>query len=95
MSRWDDALAAMNEQHAIIENYGNKTVIASWEPSRTNLNRRVLVFQGKDSFLLRYSNRLVSLEVSDGVGGYKILRLPLGASKPLRSIGRVGSVIIP
>jgi ABC-type cobalamin/Fe3+-siderophores transport system ATPase subunit len=69
----------MNEQHALIENVGNKTVIASWEPSPTNLNRRMLVFQGKDSFLLRYSNRLVSLEVADGIGGYKTLRLPLGA----------------
>src|SRR5262249_5372831 len=48
VSRWDDAMAAMNEQHAIIENVGNKTVIASWEPSPTNLDRRVLVFQGKD-----------------------------------------------
>jgi hypothetical protein len=79
VSRWDDAMAAMNEQHALIENVGNKTVIASWEPSPTNLNRRVLVFQGKDSFMLRYSNRLVQIEASDGVGGYKLLRLPLGA----------------
>jgi hypothetical protein len=69
----------MNEQHALIENVGNKTVIASWEPSPTNLNRRVLVFQGKDSFMLRYSNRLVQIEASDGAGGYKLLRLPLGA----------------
>jgi hypothetical protein len=68
----------MNEQHAVIENYGNKAAIASWEPSPTNLNRKTLVFQGKDSFLLRYSNRSVQIEVSDGVGGYKLLRLPLG-----------------
>jgi hypothetical protein len=77
VSRWDDAMAAMNEQH-VIENVGNKTVIASWEPSPTNLNRRVLVFQGKDSFLLRYSNRSVQIEISNGVGGYKLLRLPIG-----------------
>jgi hypothetical protein len=79
VSRWNDAMAAMNEQHAIIENVGNKTVIASWEPSPTNLNRRALVFQGKDSFLLRYSNRLVQIELSDGKGGYSLLRMPLGS----------------
>src|SRR5262249_51442478 len=66
VSRWNDAMTAMNEQHAVIENVGNKTVIASWEPSPTNLNRRALVFQGKDSFLLRYSNRVVQIELSDG-----------------------------
>jgi hypothetical protein len=42
VSRWDDALTALNEQHAVIENYGNKSVIASWEPSPTNLARRAL-----------------------------------------------------
>jgi hypothetical protein len=78
VSRWDDAMAAMNEQHAVIENVGNKTVIASWEPSPTNLQRRMLVFQGKDSFLLRYSNRSVQIEVSDGKGGYSLLRMLLG-----------------
>ena len=30
---WDQAIAAMNRQHAIIENVGGKAVIASWEPS--------------------------------------------------------------
>jgi hypothetical protein len=79
VSRWNDAMVAMNEQHAVIENYGGKAVIASWEPKRTNLNQRELVYQGKDSFLLRYSNRTVQIEVSDGEGGYKLLRLPLGA----------------
>jgi hypothetical protein len=78
VSRWDDAMTAMNEQHALIENYGNKTVIASWEPSPTNLERRTLVFQGKESFLLRYSNRSVQIELSDGKGGYNLLRMPLG-----------------
>jgi hypothetical protein len=78
VSKWDDAITAMNDQHALIENDGNKTVIASWEPSPTNLNRRMLVFQGKDSFLLRYSNRLVQIEVPDGKGGYSLLRMPLG-----------------
>jgi hypothetical protein len=78
VSRWNEALAAMNEQHAVIENVGGKTVIASWEPSPTNLDRRMLVFQGKDSFLLRYSNQSAQIEVPDGLGGFKIVRLPLG-----------------
>ena len=30
---WDDLLTVMNNQHAIIDNVGGKTVIASWEPS--------------------------------------------------------------
>ena len=78
VSRWDNALVAMNEQHAVIENVGGKTVIASWEPTLTNLDRRMLVFQGKDSFLLRYSNQMVSLEVPDERGGHKTVRLHLG-----------------
>ena len=54
---WNDLLEAMNEQHAIIDNVGGKTVIASWEPSSLDPSRRVWVFQNKESFLLRYSNR--------------------------------------
>jgi hypothetical protein len=46
-----------------------KTVIASWEPSSLDLERLMVVFQSKDSFLLRYSNRFVSMEVPDGRGG--------------------------
>jgi hypothetical protein len=79
VSKWDDALTTMNEEHALIDNYGGKCVIASWEPSPTNLERRMLVFQGKDSFLLRYSNRPVSMELPDGKGGYTTLRGSLGA----------------
>src|SRR5262245_22202320 len=30
---WDDAIEAMNNRHAIIDNVGGKTVIAGWEPS--------------------------------------------------------------
>jgi hypothetical protein len=77
VSKWDDAIAAMNEEHAIIENWGGKAVIASWEPSALDLNRRMIVFQGKESFLLRYSNRSVSIELQDGKGGFKTLRMPL------------------
>src|SRR5262249_31709960 len=79
VSQWSDAMALMNEQHAIIENYGNKAVIASWEPTPTNLDRKMLVFQSKESFMLRYSNRSVELEASDGMGRYRTVRLPLGA----------------
>jgi hypothetical protein len=78
LSRWDDAMAAMNEQHALIENVGNRTVIAGWEPKPTNLAQNMLVFQAKDSFLLRYSNRFVQVQTPDGRGGFKILYQPLG-----------------
>ena len=56
---WDEAVAVMNTQHAIIENVGGKTVIASWEPSPIDPGRLMVVFQNKESFLLRYSNRSV------------------------------------
>jgi hypothetical protein len=75
---WDDAIAAINEQHAIIENVGGKTLIASWEPSSLDLERSMVVFQSKDSFLLRYSNRFVSVEAPDGRGGSHWTRAPLG-----------------
>lgn len=66
---WDEAVAAMNTQHAIIENVGGKTVIASWEPSPIDLNRLMVVFQSKESFLLRYSNRSVWFDVPNKRGG--------------------------
>jgi hypothetical protein len=46
---WDQAIAAMNRQHAIIENVGGKAVIASWEPSTIDPGRLVVVVseQGK------------------------------------------------
>ena len=77
-SNWDDAVAAMNVQHAIIENVGGKTVIASWEPSPLDLERLMVVFQSKESFLLRYSNRFVSIEVPDARGGSRQVTAPLG-----------------
>jgi len=77
VSRWDDAMAAMNEEHAVIENFGGKAVIASWEPSPLDLNRRMIAFQGKESFLLRYSNRSVTLEASDGRGNFRTMRMAL------------------
>ena len=68
----------MNNQHAIIENVGGKTVIASWEPSPIDLERLMVVFQSKDSFLLRYSNRFVSVEVPNVRGGSHSVTAPLG-----------------
>jgi energy-coupling factor transporter ATP-binding protein EcfA2 len=78
VSRWNDALAAMNEQHAVIESVGGRTVIASWEPSSRDPNRLMIVYQTKESFLLRYSNRPVSIELEDGKGGFKLAIHPLG-----------------
>ena len=73
-----DAIVAMNEQHAIIENFGNKTVIASWETSPLDLNQPKLAFHSKESFLLRYSNRTVMVERPDGRGGYRVQPEALG-----------------
>ena len=68
----------MNKRHAIIESYGGRTVIASWEPSPFDPRREMVVYQKKDSFLLRYSNRQVKTQIPDGKGGYHFLRQPLG-----------------
>jgi hypothetical protein len=62
----DYTIAAMNEHHAIIDNVGGKTVIACWEPSPLDPSRLVVVFQNKESFLLRYSNRHVPLDIPGG-----------------------------
>jgi hypothetical protein len=59
---WDDLLTAMNNQHAIIDNVGGKTVIASWEPSSLDPTRLMVAFQNKESFLLRYSNRYATID---------------------------------
>jgi hypothetical protein len=64
----------MNEHHAIIDNVGGKTVIACWEPSAIDPSKLVVVFQAKDSFLLRYSNRRVSLDILGG----KTISIPVG-----------------
>jgi hypothetical protein len=76
-SSYDAAVEAMNSQHAIIDNVGGKTVIASWEPSPLNLERRIVVFQSKESFLLRYSNRCITQEVVDASGGTQLVKRPL------------------
>ena len=74
----DDALAAMNRQHAIIENVGGKAVIASWEPSTYDTGRLMVIFQNKESLLLRYSNRSIPIEVPSGKPGISaVVRMPL------------------
>lgn len=75
---YDDALGAMNERHAIIDNVGSKSVIASWEPSSRDNSRQEVIFQNKESFLLRYSNRKIATEHPDGQGGTIKLEMPLG-----------------
>jgi hypothetical protein len=68
---WDDVIDAMNARHAIIDNVGGKTVIAGWEPSQLDPERMVVLFQQKESFLLRYSNRTATVDVPDGHGGIR------------------------
>jgi hypothetical protein len=63
----DDALALMNSRHAILDNVGGKSVIGCWEQSDDGYER--LAFHGLDSFRLRYSNALVTIEAPDGHGG--------------------------
>ena len=70
----DYTIAAMNEHHAIIDNVGGKTVIACWEPSPLDPSKLVVVFQSKESFVLRYSNRHVSLDLLNG----KTISMPVG-----------------
>jgi hypothetical protein len=70
-AKWDEAIDLLNTRHAIIDNVGGKTMIASWEPSPLDPSRLVVVFQSKESLLLRYSNRSVSVPVLNvrGVSG--------------------------
>jgi hypothetical protein len=78
IATWDDAVDAMNEHHAIIDNVGGKAVIAGWEPSSLDPERLVVIFQNKESFLLRYSNRYAMINVPDGRGGGQQMSVPLG-----------------
>jgi hypothetical protein len=73
----DDLLAVMNNQHAIIDNVGGKTVIASWEPSSLDPTRQVIAFQSKESFLLRYSNRCATIEITTKNGAVVQTQVPL------------------
>src|SRR5262249_24479478 len=58
-------------------NVGGKTVIASWEPSSLDPTRRRWVFQNKESFLLRYSNRYAAIEITTKRGGIVQTQAPL------------------
>lgn len=73
-----DVITAMNERHAIIDNVGGRTVIAGWEPSPLDPTQPIVVFQNKESFLLRYSNRQATIEVPDARGGSRQMSYPLG-----------------
>jgi hypothetical protein len=70
-------LDILNESHAIIDNYGGKTVIASWDPDPLDPSKTKVAFQTKDSFLLRYSNRSMLIETPDGRGGYHMRAMPM------------------
>ena len=74
---WSDLLTVMNNQHAIIDNVGGKTVIASWEPSSLDPTRQIVAFQSKESFLLRYSNRCAMVEVTNKSGATAQVEMPL------------------
>jgi energy-coupling factor transporter ATP-binding protein EcfA2 len=74
---WSDLLTVMNNQHAIIDNVGGKTVIASWEPSSLDPTRLIVAFQNKESFLLRYSNRCATIEITNKNGGIVQTQIPL------------------
>jgi Family of unknown function (DUF5906) len=74
----DDALAWMNSRHAIIENVGGKSVIAGWEPSSVDPDRLVVVYQGKESFLLRYSNQSVQVTLFGSNGIRQTTRVSMG-----------------
>jgi hypothetical protein len=78
LSKWDEVVEGVNRQHALIESVGGKTVIASFEPWEVDPTQTRVVFQNKDSFLLRYSNRFVTIDVPDGRGGVIQGTRPLG-----------------
>jgi hypothetical protein len=78
LTREDKTLEEMNKQHAIIDNVGGKTVIATLEPSPRNPSKKEVVYQSKSDFLLRYSNRHMLIEVTDGRGGVRTQSVPLG-----------------
>lgn len=62
----DEYLTAMNGRHAVIDNVGGKTVIASWEASPLDPTKETLVYHTKDNFKLRYSNRHVATTSEEG-----------------------------
>jgi hypothetical protein len=71
-------LAVMNNRHAIIDNVGNKTMIACWEPSPIDPSRQLVVFHNKESFLLRYSNRSAKITIPNKSGALVEIDVPIG-----------------
>jgi hypothetical protein len=59
---FDQALAEMNAQHAVIEAVGRKTVIATVKPGM--FERTEIVFQAVSDFELWYRNKTISIAVS-------------------------------
>lgn len=49
-------LARLNADHAVIELYGGKTKVVSWEPSEVDASRKEIVAQSFDDFRNRYMN---------------------------------------
>jgi hypothetical protein len=73
------ALKLMNSKHAVIDNYGGKTVIMSVDRSSLDPTRTQTSFGHKNDFLLRYSNRYVSTAYFDREEQeWKTGRKPLG-----------------
>jgi Family of unknown function (DUF5906) len=61
-----EVLEALNAEHAVIDSYGGKAVIASWGPSSFDPSKMEWVFQNTESFRLRYSNRFIAGSMSLG-----------------------------
>jgi hypothetical protein len=72
LSSWDAEVLRLNEQHAIIENLGGHTVIACWDPSPLDPARLDVVFQKRDSFVLRYSNQFVTITSPIGTKTFRL-----------------------
>jgi hypothetical protein len=77
-ARCDQAIELLNKHHAVIDSIGGKTCIASWQPSTLDPTKSMMVFQTKEHFQLRYSNRTVLIEERDGRGGSRSYAVPLG-----------------
>lgn len=52
-------LRKLNERHAVIEMYGGKTRVVSWEPSEVDPSCKEIVAQSFDDFRNRYMNQRV------------------------------------
>jgi hypothetical protein len=78
-SKLYETLKEMNTRHAIIDNFAGKTVIATLdETSLLDPSKKTVVYQHKSDFVLRYSNRHMTIEIPDGKGGRKNISQQLG-----------------